>query len=67
MRLGTARALEQSLRLPLSALPRLALAGVALDEARRLVARFGRFHLGLELRSERFLDEILSPAAPATP
>jgi DNA repair protein RecO (recombination protein O) len=64
--LGTLRALEQSLRLPLAALPRLALAGEAEAEARRLIARFARFHLGLELRSERFLDEILASTAART-
>ncbi|HVP29218.1 MAG TPA: DNA repair protein RecO [Myxococcota bacterium] len=64
--LGTLRALEQGLRFELSQVGRLALAPPALEEARRLVDRFARFHLGLELRSERFLDEIMpSGAAPA--
>lgn len=63
VRLGTLRALEASLRLPLDGLPRLALGGEALEEARRLISRFARFHLGLELRSERFLDEILVAGA----
>lgn len=62
--LGTLRALAGGLRLGLERLDRLALGGGALDEAARLVARFQRFHVGLELRSERFLDEIL-PAAHA--
>ena len=62
--LGTLRALEQGLRLDLHKLDRLALPPGALAEAARLVARFQRFHVGVELRSERFLDEILpSPAA----
>lgn len=57
---GTLRALEQGLRLPLDRLDRLALGGQALDEAHRLLARFHRFHVGLDLRSGRFLDEILT-------
>lgn len=65
--LGTLRTLEQSLRLPLAALPRLALAGEAEAEARRLVHRFARFHVGLELRSERFLDEIMAPSVVRPP
>jgi DNA repair protein RecO (recombination protein O) len=57
---GTLRALEQGLRLPLSHLARLGLAGGGLAEARELLARFQRFHVGLELRSERFLDALLA-------
>jgi DNA repair protein RecO (recombination protein O) len=64
--LGTLRALEQGLRLPAGRLDRLAFPDGALREARRLLARFTRFHLGIELRSERFLDEILSPAESST-
>ena len=49
-------------------LDRLVLPPRALLEARRLVAQFQRFHLGLELRSERFLDQMLSAAsAPGSP
>ena len=58
--LGTLRALEQGLRFDLARLDRLALGATALAEARGLVARFQRFHLGIELRSERFLDEVLA-------
>jgi len=66
--LGTLRALEQGLRFDSARLRRLALSPVALAEARGLLARFQRFHLGLELRSERFLDEMLAaPAAAAAP
>jgi DNA repair protein RecO (recombination protein O) len=66
LHLGTLRALEQGLRLDGARLGRLALTGEALAEARRLLARFARFHLGLELRSERILDDFLrSPGAPA--
>ena len=57
--LGTLRALEQGLRFELAQLERLALGRAALAEARALLGRFQRFHLGVELRSERFLDEIL--------
>jgi DNA repair protein RecO (recombination protein O) len=62
--LGTLRMLERGLRFDLDQLGRLALRGSALVEARRLLARFQRFHLGLELRSERFLNGILSSGAP---
>jgi DNA repair protein RecO (recombination protein O) len=61
---GTLRALEQSLRFELPSLGRIALGGAALREAHILVARFLRFHLGLELRSERFLDERLTLPEP---
>jgi DNA repair protein RecO (recombination protein O) len=60
--LGTLRALEGALGLDLARLSRLALGPAALAEARRLLAHLHRFHLGLELRSERFLDGILGPA-----
>ena len=66
VQLGTLRALEQGLRFELDALGRLALAPAMLAEAARLVRRFGRFHLGIELRSERFLDEIMDSARSAT-
>ena len=62
--LGTLRALEQGLRFDLDRLDRLMLDREALAQARELLGRFQRFHLGIELRSERFLNEILrSPAA----
>ncbi len=64
LHLGTLRALERGLRLGSERLDRLVLPPRALQEARRLVAQFQRFHLGLELRSERFLEHMLS-AAPA--
>lgn len=57
--LGTLRALEQGLRLDFDRLDRLAMGDRALEEAQLLVSRFQRFHLGFELRSERFLDRIL--------
>lgn len=63
--LGTLRALDQSLRLPLDRMDRLVMGPQALAEAARLVARFTRFHVGLELKSERFLDEMLHQYEPS--
>lgn len=67
--LGTLRALEQGLRFPLAELSRLTLSGPALVEAQQIVGRFQRYHVGLELRSERFLDQMLrrlpGPTHPA--
>ncbi|MGH0033378.1 MAG: DNA repair protein RecO [Myxococcota bacterium] len=60
---GTLRALEQGLAWQLDQLERLVLPPRALLEAHQLVGRFHRFHLGVELQSERFLREML--AAPA--
>jgi DNA repair protein RecO (recombination protein O) len=60
VRRGTLRALEQGLRLPLAHLARLGLGGAGLGEARELLGRFQRFHVGVALKSERFLDETLS-------
>ena len=62
---GTLRALEQGLRFPLDRIERLGLSPTALNEARTLLSRFQRFHLGVELRSERFLDEVLGGPPPA--
>lgn len=61
--LGTLRALEQGLRLGLARGERLALSPPALEEARRLLGRFERFHVGVELRSLRFLEQMLSQAS----
>jgi DNA repair protein RecO (recombination protein O) len=57
--LGTLRALAMGLRFEVERLDRVALAPAALSEARALLSRFARFHLGLELQSERFLNEII--------
>jgi len=77
--LGTLRSLERSLEFDLDRLGRIALGGVALEEARALISRFLRFHVGLDLRSERFLDAQLTlpggagtlrspePATPSKP
>ena len=59
--LGTLRALAQGLHFPLGELSRLTLGPGALEEAQQIVARFQRHHVGLELRSERFLSEVLRP------
>jgi DNA repair protein RecO (recombination protein O) len=58
--LGTLRALDRALRLPLARVGRIALGGVALSEAQRLVGRFLGFHVGVELHSRRILDEELT-------
>ena len=55
--LGTLRALEQALELDWSRLGRLTLGREALAEAEALLFRFQRFHVGIELRSERFLEQ----------
>jgi DNA repair protein RecO (recombination protein O) len=60
--LGTLRALEQGLRFDLERLDRLVLSRQTLEESRRILERFQRFHTGVELRSERFLDEVLGEA-----
>ena len=61
--LGTLRVLERSLEFSPDRLARLALGGVALAEARHLVGRFLHFHVGINLRSARFLEEML-PGSP---
>jgi DNA repair protein RecO (recombination protein O) len=60
VRLGTLRALDQGLRFELGQIHRLVLGAETLEEARRLLGRFGRFHVGVELKSARFLEERLS-------
>ena len=54
--LGTLRALDQSLSFPLASAGRIGLSGPALGEAKSVIERFLRFHLGVELRSEAFLS-----------
>ncbi len=61
---GTLRALEQGLRLDFERLDRLVMGGTLLAEARQLLGRFQRFHLGVELRSEPYLDRVLRSPAP---
>jgi hypothetical protein len=57
---GTLRALDRALALDASRLDRLVLSARAIEEARSLVGRFQRFHVGVELRSQRFLDRMLT-------
>lgn len=59
VQLGTLRALDHSLTLPLARLDRLRLSPEAQLEARALVRRFQRFHVGIELRSERVVAGLL--------
>ena len=59
---GTLRALDQGLRFELERLDRLVMNRQALEESRRILERFQRYHTGVELRSERFLDEMLAAA-----
>ena len=61
---GTLRTLERGLDLDWSQLDRLAMAAVPLQEAHRLVGRFQRFHLGVELHSERFLSQMMRSPSP---
>ncbi|HEX9815310.1 MAG TPA: DNA repair protein RecO [Myxococcota bacterium] len=61
---GTLRALEQGLRLDIERLDRLAMSGPLLAEAHRLLTRFQRFHLGVELRSGPYLDRVLRSPPP---
>ena len=60
---GTLRALEQGLRLEPAQLDRLVLSPRALAEAEQLLDRFSRFHVGVELTSERFLREMIPAVA----
>jgi len=64
---GTLRVLEQAFGYELAQLPRLVLGPRSLAEAELLRFRFQRFHVGIELRSERFLNETLGglPRGPA--
>ncbi len=65
--LGTLRALDQSLSFPLANTGRIALSDAALREAQTVIGRFLRFHVGVELRSEGFLEERLGRGAGAMP
>jgi len=61
---GTLRALDRGLRLDFERLDCLAMSGALLAEARQLLSRFQRFHLGVELRSAPYLDRVLRSPAP---
>jgi DNA repair protein RecO (recombination protein O) len=56
--LGTLRALERALALEVAQLDRLILNERTTREARQVVGRFQRYHVGVELRSQRFLDRM---------
>jgi DNA repair protein RecO (recombination protein O) len=56
---GTLLTLERGLDFDWAQLDRLAMDAVLLEEAHRLVGRLQRFHVGVELRSERFLDRVM--------
>lgn len=61
--IGALRLLERGLESKVNELTALRLEPAALAQAARLVFRFQRFHVGVELRSERFLEEAL-PVGP---
>ena len=63
--LGSLRALDRGLSADVEELPGIALNARMLAQAGRVVFRFQRFHVGVELRSERFLDEVLPVAHAA--
>jgi DNA repair protein RecO (recombination protein O) len=64
---GTLRVLQQALDYPIGHLGRLVFGSDALAEAEHLLFRFQRFHVGLELRSEPFLEESLRSLTPPMP
>lgn len=57
---GTLRSLDRGLRFDIDQLDRLVLSEQALQEARSLVSRFQHFHVGIPLKSEAFLDRVLT-------
>ncbi len=61
--LGTLRALERGASLPLEGIERLRLPAAAQHEALRLLDRFQRFHVGLEIKSRGFLERVLGHEA----
>jgi DNA repair protein RecO (recombination protein O) len=63
MELGTLRTLQEGLRIEAALLASVQLSPEALAQSERLVFRFQRFHVGVELRSERFLSEMLPTAS----
>lgn len=67
VQLGTLRALQASLGFRLDRLGRIGLGPAALREAAELLHRFLRFHIGVELKSERVLAQLAPPAPPAPP
>lgn len=66
LELGTLRVLTRGLASTADSLAEISLGADALAQAARLVFRFQRFHVGVELRSERFLEEILPIGVSST-
>jgi hypothetical protein len=62
--IGTLRGLDAGLASPGDALDQIALRPRMLAQAARVVFRFQRFHVGVELRSQRFLDEMIPVMRP---
>jgi DNA repair protein RecO (recombination protein O) len=62
--IGTLRGLDAGLASSGEALDQIALRPRMLAQAARVVFRFQRFHVGVELRSERFLDEMIPVVRP---
>ena len=60
---GTLGILKSGLASPIESLAQIRLDARALAQAARLVFRFQRFHVGIELRSERFLEEMVPVGA----
>lgn len=65
LEIGTLRALDAGLRAEAVDLPDTHLEPRSLGQAARMAFRFQRYHVGVELRSERFLDEVLPMGGPA--
>ncbi|MFP6654848.1 MAG: DNA repair protein RecO [Myxococcota bacterium] len=57
--LGTLRRLDAGMASPIDALTAIEVPAHSMQEAARLVFRFQRFHVGIEMRSERFLEDVL--------
>jgi DNA repair protein RecO (recombination protein O) len=64
MELGTLRILEEGMRANAGDLAGIRLDPRSLAQAERMVFRFQRFHVGVELRSGRFLSEMLPAQTP---
>jgi DNA repair protein RecO (recombination protein O) len=62
---GTLRCLVRGMESGPEELPEISLAAGQLSQAARLVFRFQRFHVGIELRSERYLEETIPIVAMA--
>ena len=60
--LGTLHALDKSLEGEIDRVGRLRLSPQALAEAEEILFRFHRFHMGFELKSQRFLGQSLAGA-----